>query len=187
MLKRSRVAGCSRLPLTVGGCRRCRHGCRQAALFLREQSCETRGVPGGEELRAFQRLLQLGDLAAGAARWAGVFGSRSTHGNPAIRQNSQILIRYSTEDFRLLEPTNLPLSTAVTLAGVRAYRLPRSGKVPKRVTIVAVVLALGVCDQGNLCLVLGWVITRGGSWPALLIRVLPFRLPGTPMVLSGSW
>ena len=77
MLKRPRLAGCSRLSLTVGGCRRCRHGCRKAALFLREQGCETRSVPGGEELRALQRLLQLGDLAAGAASWVSVFGSRS--------------------------------------------------------------------------------------------------------------
>jgi hypothetical protein len=27
--ERARVAGCSRLPLAVDGCRRCRHGCRQ--------------------------------------------------------------------------------------------------------------------------------------------------------------
>jgi hypothetical protein len=53
---------------------------------LPSESYETRSVPGGEELRALQRLLQLGDLAAGAASWASVFGSRSTN---AIRQSGK--------------------------------------------------------------------------------------------------
>ncbi len=51
-------------------------------------------------------------------------------------------------------------STAVTLPYFRACHRTVQGR-PNRVTIVAVVLALEVCGQGNLYRVLGCVTTRG--------------------------
>jgi hypothetical protein len=61
------------------------------------------------------------------------------------------------------------LARGPPLRGLAGSALLIPGEIPpavfrqgqKRVTIVAVVLGLGVCDQGNLCLVLGWVSTRG--------------------------
>ena len=44
-LEHVRVAGCSRLPLAVGSCRRCRHGCRQDAALVRRGAGLPRSVP----------------------------------------------------------------------------------------------------------------------------------------------
>ena len=55
--------------------------------------------------------------------------------------------------------TNYPPSTVAPRYFRACYRTVQGG--PNRVTIVAVVLALQVCDQGNLYRVLGCVTTRG--------------------------